>query len=178
MTRTIIIGIDPGGQHTGIVARDNLDLLDHATVDRQPRESRPDYIDRVLDEAQQLLVTCICELRATVDDKRVLIAVEDVEPPTGFARGAAAGERRPISLAGLVDLAVVAGAVLGRFPGTIVVPVGGNGSQPLPLYPEALRPTRGAGKGRDNLRHARSAWDVAGVARLIARLMARQAARR
>jgi len=70
----------------------------------------------------------------------------------------------------------VLGAVLNEVPlhdaveRLVVVPPGRNGSGPMAAYPAKLRPKAGKGRGRDNLRHERSAWDVAGAARMIVRI--------
>jgi len=63
---------------------------------------------------------------------------------------------------GIIAAGMVLGAVLVGHPDAVLVRPGRHGSQALNSYPSELigpRETTGAGK----LRHARSAWDVAGT---------------
>jgi hypothetical protein len=154
----IVVGIDPGGKHSGIVLRDRDQLLGCSTI-HWGTNGRHDYHEAIVDKIS---------LYAAQAD---LVAVEDIVAPTGFSRGR---DGHIIQPGGLLETAVVVGIVLGRWPQTIVVAPHGNGSGPPAGYPEKLRPTRGQGKGFDALRHVRSAWDVAGAALTTMRL--RQAA--
>lgn len=88
------------------------------------------------------------------------VAIEGVQKPSPFM--GKSGNVSFTNVNGLLGTAMVLGAVLAALP-AIVVPPGGNGSDPMGVYPVELRPTRGKGAGGDKLRHERSAWDVAGT---------------
>lgn len=139
-----IIGIDPGAT-TGLVVRHGTELLAHKTTAG---------IDGVLDAVVDALEEC--GLRG------LWVAIEDVTPPNPHMG--------IINVSGIITTAKVFGAVLGAYPDAIVVPPAGHGSGPLGAYPQALRPTRGKGAGKDKLRHCRSAWDIAGAARTLLRV--------
>lgn len=168
------IGIDPGGTWTGIVLRDGGELVGWDVIRRDGDETTlgpgPRYVDQV--------VASVGELVRGRDGVRV--AMEDVTPPTGFA----GGRRAPIDPAHVMGLAYVAGGVASRLA-PLVVPAGKNGGRPLSMYPAELvthaerirkHPQglhRAAGRGcADGRHHARSAWDVAGAAVLVARVEA------
>lgn len=146
-----IIAVDPGGTESGIVLRRGDELVYHATI----KESDPlEHIRRLLwglDQAYQ-------------HDPTADFAVEDVTQPNPHMG--------LTNVKGLIGTARTLGAVLawGADADVILVPPGGNGSGPLTAYPPALRPTRGLGRGKDGLRHCRSAWDVAGAAETLLRL--------
>lgn len=151
-TPPMIVGVDPGGAETGVVARRRNVLHAAILVRKDPDQPFVAYLAEVLDTVADLARTT----------GAALIAVEDVTPPTGHAEG------RPghlIQTAGLIATAKVVGALLtlaGDDPtaGVALIDPGGHGSQPLPLYPDALvGPLERAGAGRR--RHLRSAWDVA-----------------
>lgn len=91
-----------------------------------------------------------------------LVAIEDTVAPSPHMG--------LTNVSGLMTTERLLGALLWAFPDAVLVPPAGNGSGPLSAYPEALRPTRGKGAGRDLLRHCRSAWDVAGSAPYVARI--------
>lgn len=151
---TPVVGIDPGGTNTGIVVREGDRLWFASTLHRALRPL-PEYIAdvlRVVDEAQHR--------------PGLPIAVEDVTPPTGFRNG----QRAPIDPASLIGTAAVLGAVLARYPDAVVVPPGGHGSGPAGAYPPELIGPREGKALTGRLRHCRSAWDVAGAARLVARI--------
>lgn len=157
MIRLPVVGVDPGHSETGIVLRLGDELLEHSTV---IRDDEPDgrYVDRV-----NAVVNTRSELH-----KNCLVAVEGVRAPNPHVG-------RVTNVTGLLGTAIVLGGVLAWWPDALVIPPGGNGSGPLAAYPEALRPTRGRGAGKDNLRHERSAWDVAGAALTLATQTARSA---
>lgn len=151
-----MIGIDPGGSFTGVVARPSRE-----------RNARPTYAAIVVRGDEATIRLYLLEVLDTIERARAAdtgpqageIAVENVRPPTGWK----ASERVPIDPEGLLNTAVVLGAVLGRWPNCHLVEPAGHGSSPLALYPESLiGPRERLGTGRR--RHARSAWDVAGVA--------------
>ncbi|MCA1841749.1 MAG: hypothetical protein LC792_00905 [Actinobacteria bacterium] len=149
MTARLIIGVDPGAAETGVVVRRGDDLVSAVVIDRRPGQPLAVYLASVL---RVLRVVAV---------EGATIAVEDVTPPNPHMGMIAVG--------GLIGTAAVLGAVLGAHPGAVVVPAGGNGSGPLCAYPPSLRPTRGKGAGYDRLRHARSAWDIAGGAAVMLR---------
>lgn len=150
MTKPLLVGVDPGGHHTGVILRQGSDLHAASLVVRDAGQPIAAYLGEVLDT-----VAGYSRLRVAGATVAAIVA-EDVTPPTGFADG----ERRPIDPAGLLETAKVLGAIL-TLPGVIVVESGGNGSQPLDLYPALLiGPLEKVGTGKR--RHLRSAWDVAG----------------
>ena len=144
-----IIGVDPGGVETGIVLRRGDELLWHATIVERDPQAHVNAITRALHHGF---------LTVGLD---VTVAVEDVTEPNPHMG--------LTNVKGLIGTARILGAVMGFYPCTILVPPGRNGSGPLSAYPLALRPTRGSGRGRDGLRHVRSAWDVAGAAAVLLR---------
>lgn len=156
----VVVGVDPGNRETAVVARDGRDLLAFATLVRKDVGGLPGaaYLNAVAD----LVATTLASVGPDV-----MVAVEGVVQPSGFAKGKASS----ISWLGLLGTAMVLGAVLTVYPAAVVVAPGGNGSAPLIAYPEALRPTRGSGRGFDNLQHTRSAYDVAGAGAMAARLV-------
>lgn len=156
---TAVVGIDPGGQSTGLVVRHRDTLVAHTTVLRNKRPMGW-YLAEILDTASEYVSLAA---NAAVEAGDWLVAVEGINDPNPHVR--------LTNVRGLIDTATVLGAVLGRWP-AVIVPPGGNGSGPLGAYPEALRPTRGQGRGRDALRHERSGWDVAGAALTVQRLEA------
>lgn len=158
----IVIGVDPGGRWTGLVVRD-LALAGHDQLVALQVYERPRGAGRAVPGADYL--TAVLEWIASWFVDGAMVAIEEATAPTGFRDG----ERAPITPGSLIGLGAVYGAVVGRYPNTVVVPPGGLGQGPLRAYPPALvgsRETTGSG-GR--LRHARSAWDVAGAARSISR---------
>lgn len=151
-----MIGIDPGGTYTGVVARPTRDL-----------KARPTYGAVVVRGQDSPLPLYLLEVLDTIEKAIGLdsgpqageISVENVRPPTGWKDS----ERVPIHPEGLLLTGVVLGAILGRWPNAYLVEPAGHGSHPLQLYPTDLigqRERQGTGRRR----HARSAWDVAGVA--------------
>lgn len=153
MTTPVIIGVDPGGRSTGIVVRQGNTLLGSHTFEAPYGLEGPALIGLCEDIAFRELA---CQ-RAPVR-----VAVEGLNPPSPHMG--------LTNVSGLIGAATVLGAVLSHWPHAIVVPPGGNGSGPLAAYPEALRPRRGKGAGKDSLRHCRSAWDVAGAASTMLKL--------
>lgn len=148
----IVEGIDPGNRWTGVIVRDRQELLAAVIVHRTSDGALPDraYVDEVLDAVEEL------RLRWDVDR----IAVEGVVEPHGRDPE---GTARIMAPAGIIGTALVAGAVLGRYPEALLVPPGGNGSLPLRAYPSSLvGPGEVVGTGKRA--HCRSAWDVAGHA--------------
>lgn len=166
---SLIVGIDPGHDETGVVARmgDHLAGAWLVTRDTSVGAEMPTVADLAevndtIDEAAGRLLEVANGLGS------VLVAVEGLVAPRAFMTPD--GKRRLMSPRGLMGTAMVLGAILSQFPAAVLIEPGHNGDGPLTAYPEALRPTRGLGKGYDSFRHLRSAWDIAGGARLAARV--------
>lgn len=151
-----VLGIDPGAGSTGVVTRAGARLLEHAVVRRVKNEDDAHWLARILDEV---------ELQRVRNDA-ALLAVESVTAPSGFARGV----RAPIALGGLLGTAAVYGAILACYRDAYVVAPAHNGSGPAPAYPPELWGPQEGTAGTGYLRHARSAWDVAGAVILLARV--------
>ncbi len=149
------IGVDPGGQSTGIVLRQGDRLVRAVTVTRGDDDFQT-YVSEIVEATYRY---------TTQAPMRPRIAVEDVVPPHWHMNGKAS----PMNPAHLIGPAIVLGAILGRFGDAIVVAPGGNGSQPLAAYPELLVGKRETGTfGTGKLRHVRSAWDVSVVGERVA----------
>lgn len=155
-----MLGIDPGGKYTGVIVRAGDEVLGVRVVTRSGSGDLPDtrYIHEVLDE-----ITSHVEL---VDG----IAVEGLVVPKGRDPG---GNETHMNVAGLIGVGMVFGAVLARWPRAVVVPPGGHGSLPEVAYPLVIR-KRAKNLGGPSS-HARSAYDVAGVGRLLMRTQRQQA---
>lgn len=151
-----MIGVDPGGTYTGVIARPtgrhDAPCLFACVLVREPGQEMVDYLLEVFD--------AIRDAQAKDRGPRAReIAVEDARAPTGWK----AGERAPIDPEGIINAARILGGIEGRWPNRHLVDPGGHGALPLNLYPALLRgPRERVGTGRR--RHARSAWDIAGVA--------------
>ena len=165
----VIVGVDPGGRVTGIVARHRDRLIAHDVIARDGRVNARTIADagyawRVLsgvEDAYHQASKLARQIAFNPVGLRLCVAVEGLTPPTPHR-----GMTNP---AGTLAAAVVLGAVLGRWPGAVVVPPGGHGAGPLAAYPAELAgPGEKAGTGV--LRHARSAWDVAGAAVTLLRV--------
>lgn len=152
-----VIGVDPGGRTTGVVARVAGQLLAADLVTRDGPELFPDaaYLDEVVTAIGGLVVYAEC------DRGRAVIAVEGVVHPSGHVR--------MINAAGLLGTACVLGAVLAHFPGAVVVAPAKHGVGPRNAYPAQLWPP-GEQKGTGRRRHVRSAWDIAGAGAVMTRL--------
>lgn len=150
---TPVLAVDPGGRESGVVLRHGEALAGYAVVVRHDTLKIPDgdYVTKVLD---------VCSDLATDDS---IVAVESVRfwPQEGNHVCPACRKRhdpRARNLQGLLGTAVVLGAVLARWPDAVVVAPGKRmGSLHDIAYPEPIRAT---GKGKDLLRHCRSAWDL------------------
>jgi hypothetical protein len=152
MTGPLVIGVDPGGADTGItVRRGRSELVRAVLLTREDGTTRAAWVEENTEAVMGL----------SVQYPDAVVATEDVNPPRGHAPGR---DGHLIKLDGLIDTAAVLGGLIAVMEGLVIVPPGGNGAAPLTAYPVELRPTRGKGAGRDNLRHLRSAWDVAGAA--------------
>lgn len=155
----IVVGIDPGGRGTGLVVRRNKELLDHKVVRRVAAKEIeiPDdiYLRSVLGQITYMLDNIAISLR-----EKSNIAVELVQAPKVFYK-----EGKPIFVKteSLIAVSMVFGAVISRFDCLLVKP-NKNGSRGKENYPDELWGEREGPKGTGILRHARSAWDVAGDA--------------
>ena len=148
----LVVGIDPGGKNTGLVVRRGQELIGHEVVTSDtPAIGLPsmDYMRAVAAAFYRL-----------VHDRFVdVYALEDVTPPRGFKNG----RRDAIQPGSLIGVSAMAGFFLSTIPGVVLIPPARNGSRPLTSYPPQLvGPREKTGGGI--LRHARSAWDVAGAA--------------
>lgn len=149
-----ILGIDPGGRSTGWCVTDGDQPVEAEVVEREQDQPVHTYAAAV---AQFLQAKWF---RHEVE----LVCVEGLVAVTPHVRD------RPISPTGLLQAAVVFGAVTAVFHSDPMTPLevvrpGGHGSQPLLAYPRLLvgaRETKGTGR----MRHARSAYDVALAGRL------------
>jgi hypothetical protein len=156
----LIVGVDPGSRNTGVVVRQGIVLVDFETVIRVGSEDLPlaGYLQEVLRVVLGFWQKYVAEL----------VAIEAVVAPSPF-QGRESGPGFS-NLDGILGTAMVVGAVEGFFPHAIRVQPARMGQAPLSTYPDALRPRAGKGKGKDKLRHVRSAWDVAGAAEGAARI--------
>lgn len=154
-----LVAVDPGSRNTGVITRRGDELLRYTTLVRKGDSDLPDaeYLREVVSTVLDMWSRVLAQV----------VAVEAVQKPSPFH--GKTGNVSFTNVTGLLGTAMVVGAVLAAFPHTVEVPPGGNGSGHLGAYPIELRPTRGKGAGSDNLRHMRSAWDVAGTAALLLR---------
>jgi len=164
----IVIGVDPGARHTGIVVVDTARraCLDHHTL------SRPST-DPMLPVSTQYandIVSMIGTLTRDPDREIRAIAVETVTRPNWHVTSREGGGRAAANPEALIAAAVIVGAVITLRIGVpiVQVPPGHNGSAPLAAYPDALVSDRERAQrgwrlrvGTGTLRHARSAFDVA-----------------
>lgn len=176
MTAPLVVAIDPGSQHTGIVARSRDQLLAWEVIDRNAGEPIDEYAHRLLDH------TVATSNRGFValdhhdgqDVDPLLHAVEHFHAPTGQI---GAIHTTPIAetawLTGWLYAALRGDSIEGPAGFTVLlVPPAHHGRQPLGTYPDELV-TKGERRGNWKLRparrsapvsHARSAFDVAAAA--------------
>lgn len=152
---TAVVGVDPGGRQTGVVARDESGFVWAATITRDDAGSTPgvDYFGEV--------VAAVTDAAGRLSGT-VLVAVEGVVHPNGHVR--------MMNVTGLLGTAMVLGALMQEFPAAVVVPPGGHGAGPLDAYPAVLRGPREL-KGKGRFRHVRSAWDIAEAGAFVARIV-------
>lgn len=164
------LAIDPGWRWTAIVQRDGSQLIAHEVIDRE-----------VIDPGSTQVSEAYTDAIATRVDQWVRrdpatgLAMEDVTDPVGYEF---------VTPGHLIGLGIAVGALRQRYRGILLVRPGKHGRRPLVSYPEALvtpgerqHAARKATWGRDApqnsvLRHARSAWDVAGAAPTYDRIRA------
>ncbi len=182
------IGCDPGSKDTGVTASFGDQVLFAQVVSRSEAK-RPPWDDRSLHELVETLEdakNAVLEHARAVDwkvhrgdetrqvPKTVVLGVEIVTRPGGFARGAAQGERRwPDPWPLMITTALVATALMSH-PELDVETVApkGNGHSPYRCYPDQLI-TDGERRGRNypdgpagqgsTIRHCRSSWDAGNV---------------
>lgn len=159
---TTWIGVDPGARFSGIVAREGMTILGCRIIDRkdiEPEADRPgiDTMEAITEAIGQV-----------ADPASARIAVEDVVQPTGH-----------MGMANVVDLlrtAEIIGYLRNAFPGVVLVRPNRHGRSALLTYKAAGLVTRSEAQHADRahtwmaeapsgstMRHARSAWDVAGA---------------
>ena len=179
----MVVGVDPGAEYTGVVAActgdrtGELVLRAHRTVKRQRTRGFLPVEETYFDAVQ----TAVMSMLIPSNGERVVVGVEMVHPPV-FAPSAKLGMIDP---APLIVAAIVAGYTLAywrdRADAVYQVEPGGNGHGPYVSYPDGLvtaQERRGdwqrrqAGEGQ--MRHERSAWDVARWAEQMDRLHRRQ----
>lgn len=140
-----VLGVDPGGQETGLVLVVDGKLAAHQVVQRKGMFLQ-EWVQAVRDAVWDVMEV------EPLGPFTVLVCVEDVNAPNPHLG--------LIQVRGLLDAAAVLGAVLVNWKIVQVVPPGGHGSAPLGAYPpELVGPNEPRGTGV--LRHCRSAWDIA-----------------
>lgn len=170
---TAVVGIDPGGRYVGLVVREGEELIRAEVLDRRKLEAAGVILaDEPTAWALQVVGRILAiELRADVAElagRAPVVAVEGVRAPSPHVRRRDGNALTNVT--GLLDTAIVLGAIVARFPSAIVVPPAANGAGPDLAYPPGIRSgTRGLGGPPV---HARSAWDVAGSAPYFARVRA------
>lgn len=185
----IVIGIDPGGQDSGIVVVDATDrrrpkLLHHTTVVRDDTPGGAPLIDLVwLRKLDDVLIGLV---DTYLPD---LVGIEYVVAPTGHARGRAG---HIIAPGPLITTATVASWLANTASAydvdVALVEPGSNDQGPHQIFPKPLHDPRGACKQgtRDvacvqrtciarggTQRHVRAAWTVAHDAAARQRVLAR-----
>lgn len=169
---TPVIGVDPGARHVGLVLRLGDEYLDHAVVTRADDDSlvptRPGRPPVVLREVLATIMGFrFHRALAGRNLGPVVVAVEGLNEPTGFARG----RKALLDPSHMIAAGMVLGAVLGSYRTAVVVAPHGNGRGLLGKYPpELITPAEQRhglmreAPASSPVSHARSAWDVAGAA--------------
>lgn len=157
------IGVDPGGSETGIVARAGDTLLAHWLI---RKASSSDYRREMLGA----LDAAVQHVTRRTDVLPPVLGIESVQAPNPHAT-----KGKPINVTGLLRTGEVIGwlqqAHATRYLRLqlIMVKPGQHGGAPLYAYPgELIGPRERNGAGQ--LRHVRSAWDIAAAAAYEARL--------
>lgn len=174
----IVLAADPGGRWTGLCVRSGRDVLAHEVLTRDADEDGPRgigvgpvYIGQVVDRYAELAAQYGVELRA----------LEGLRKPNPHNRRRDGNSL--IDVTGVLGAAAVYGGILRAYPDATVIPPDSHGSKVLGAYPlELVGPRERTGAnwklrtGTGTLRHARSAYDIAGAADLHARMWARKQA--
>jgi hypothetical protein len=170
---TVWVGVDPGSRETGVVARSGRDLIGWAVIDRNQTEPGAEQPGRVT----------LAEIEDTVRqflDRDGAVAVEEFLPPNPHVTRK--NGRSTITLSDAMNTSRVIGWLLRAFPDAVLIDPAGNGSQLLAAYPRTLvsdrewahatrrRTFNQPAPQNSAMRHARSAWDVAGAAAMADRL--------
>jgi hypothetical protein len=169
---TLWVGVDPGARWIGICARRGVDVLGWHVIDThdlEPDATRP---------GRPTLEDIVNTIGEIVAGQPFRVAVEDVDPPNAHHNG----QVSIIQVEPLLRTAEVIGYVERAYPDAVRVPPRGNGSRTLASYPRCLVGNReyanAVRKGalladapqNSSLRHARSAYDVAGAAATAVRI--------
>lgn len=181
-SRFLVLGVDPGGVDTGMVVRECDQVVYQLVAHRAADETGPRGVG-VGPEYLRQLTDCLEHLVEVYGVH--LVAIEGVvrpNPHVNRRNGRSVTDPGPIIATAIVLGHVHATATaLGR--DVVWVPPGRNGSLQLAAYPAQLVSDRERAKGLNRvgdsgiLRHARSAYDVAGAGLLLARLRASTPAR-
>lgn len=171
------LGIDPGGQTTGLVLLLNQTFHQHWLVQRGEKPLE-DYTITVISEVNAIITEL---LAANTDTRPIQVKIEQVVPPKGFVKG----HRSPLNPGALIGVSMVYGACLaeltamrdddetGRLAEIIAVRPSRHGHTPKNLkgealerfmranYPAPLLPSRTGSSFGDIGRHCRSAYDIA-----------------
>jgi hypothetical protein len=180
--KPVVLAIDGGGAHVGIVIRHDLNghpdpHPQHWPVTRRPIEDLPSWIDRVMHAVTEAAGRVYsygypAQAAGTATPGPFLLALEDLTEPNPHA-----GHVTPGLVAAMAEAAHISGAIIHRYGRRqsfrlILVPPGGHGrAQPLrQAYPACLvGPRETTGRGKGPLQHCRAAYDVAGAATVMDR---------
>lgn len=159
---TVVLGIDPGGVWTGMTARTVDGYVAHKLYCRRRHEPIDHYARRV---SEHLVTDWLL-----ADDPELIpdiAGIEGLNTPNPHVR--------VVALQGILDTAVVFGILLGQLQPTWahVIPPGNHGAAFLRAYPPELVGAKEK-KGSGELRHCRSAWDIAGAALAVHRMKTRE----
>lgn len=167
-----VVGVDPGEAATGVVTRRGNDVAAQQVI-RSGRIHGGRHVIVSHDYLAQVLAAVNSQVVQSVRRTGQLpaLAIEGLNAPSPHM-----GTINPRTL---IASGVVLGAVLGLYghpigeplvERVVIVPPGSHGSQPVAAYPQQLSSPAERKRGPlhvagGNLRHARSAFDVAGAAR-------------
>lgn len=155
----VVVGIDPGGRETAVVALVPGGVVRTAAI-RNPGELLPLPAGYIAD-----VLATVADVAGNADP--LVVRVEDVTRPSWHvAKDAKHGAAT--NPTGLLATAQVLGAIRAAYPQAQLVAPRRNGSRPLGTYPDALvsqgerrKPGWQTRIGSGKMRHLRSAWDIA-----------------
>lgn len=169
-----ILGVDPGSRDTGLAVIDPVPpphdpravLVAFETIHR-PKVDGEQLLNVPPDYLEAIAAWCASAVR---DHDVGLLAVEGIRRPSWRVRG----KVKPLDPTAIIGTGIVLGAILSRrWPcRLVVVPpanLGGGTTYDARAYPTQIQ-GRPDGRGKDKLRHARSAYDVAVRGRACARM--------
>lgn len=158
----VVIGVDPGSRYTGLVIRLGDQVVNHAVLDSGEKRKRALPPAAYMIDVTEWMLAAHAHVVGLGHE--VVVAVEGLVPPSMFM--GARGNKAPLTdPATHMGLSMVFGGVIRAFPAAVEVRPGAHGSNPLQTYPSELVGIREKGLfGSGILGHARSAWDVAGMA--------------